>query len=55
MEAIGHLLLSIVATAMIAGIVTVIGNEAFNQHFNYLSMWLVCFCAWWGIFLIGEC
>ncbi|UUG69512.1 hypothetical protein SEA_SHAM_211 [Streptomyces phage Sham] len=54
-EAFAHLLLSIVATAVIAGLVTVVGNGAFNQHMQYLPVWGVCFLAWWGIWYIGEC
>lgn len=56
MEALAHLILSVAVTAVIAGLITVIGNESFNQHYNYFVMWAVCFCAWWGIFFVGsEC
>lgn len=56
MEALANLILSVVATAIIAGFVTVIGNESFNQHYHYFVMWGLCFCAWWGIFfMVSEC
>ncbi|QWT30081.1 membrane protein [Streptomyces phage TunaTartare] len=54
-EAVAHLLLSIIATAVIAGLVTVVGNEAFNQHIQFFAAWAVCFCMWWGIWYLGEC
>jgi high-affinity Fe2+/Pb2+ permease len=54
-EAVAHLLLSIIATAVIAGLVTVVGNGAFNQHIQFFAAWAVCFLAWWGIWYIGEC
>jgi hypothetical protein len=54
-EAFAHLLLSVIATAVIAGLVTVVGNGAFSQHMEFLPVWVVCFCLWWGIVVIGEC
>ncbi|QNN99288.1 membrane protein [Streptomyces phage Faust] len=54
-EAFAHFLLSVIATAVIAGLVTLVGNGAFNQHIEFLVAWLVCFCLWWGIVIIGEC
>jgi hypothetical protein len=51
MEAIAHLLLSIVATAVLAGIIVI-----FRHEDPYLLVWFLCFCGWWGIFFIGsEC
>ena len=54
-EAFAHLLLSVIATAVIAGLVTVVGTGAFSQNMEFLPVWAVCFCLWWGIVVIGEC
>ncbi len=54
-EAVAHLLLSVIGSAVIAGLVTFVGNGAFNQHFEFLVMWAICFALWWGVIVVGEC
>lgn len=54
MEIFAHVLLSVIGSALIAAIATPL-LHVFGQDAEFLMMWLVCFLAWWGIVLIGEC
>lgn len=55
MEAIFHLLISIVVTAIIAGLIVWVGNGLMGYEFQFLITWLLCFLMWLGIFIMGEC
>lgn len=54
MEIVAHLLLSIIGSAVIAGVIKVV-CEVLHQDAEYVMLWLVVFCAWWGIIFIGDC
>lgn len=52
-EVIAHILLSIVASAVIAGVIKLIA-PVFHEDPEYLLLWVIVFCAWWGIILIDN-
>jgi hypothetical protein len=54
MDVVAHILLSIAGSAVIAVILTPILNH-FGQDSQFLVMWIVCFCAWWGFIVVGDC
>ena len=45
-------LLSVVGSAVIGGLITLVGDVGFNQDWNYFLIWFIVFCAWWGFFFI---
>lgn len=54
MEILAHILLSIVGSAVIAGIIKVICDVTHHDA-EYVTLWAIVFCAWWGIVFIGDC
>lgn len=54
MEIVAHILLSIIGSAVIAGVIKVVA-AAFHQDEAFLMLWFVVFCAWWGVIFIGSC
>lgn len=53
-EVAAHVLISIIATAVLAGAITLL-SHAFNQDPEFLIVWLICFLGWWGIVWLGDC
>ena len=38
---------SVLGSAVVGGLVTLVANGAFNQHWNFFIVWLIFFAVYW--------